>query len=892
MRRFWAHIILVVTALVMMGASFSSIFTRMQTNLEYTEGREITFRLTNKDDPKGEEEILDANAAKDMADIMKTRLETAGVTAYNIQTYGNDIVKVQFAELDSNQQSNIVGYLGFNGSLALTNIDDDENYTTITQQDDKFLLSGSPAYLDDINNYPTIVIPIDKNNEAFKDLVEKTQAQKEAGKGETTETGETDEDGNAKTTTTTYIYLWYDFDQETDRYSRTVESNDDYDVNIARKIIMKFDIENLYYPDDKENKLSATLKLDSNGDENVTVKEVRNAYDNARFYVNLLNSSALDYRVTQINNEKVLFVPATTESLINKADPHQYIAWSRTFIATLAAIVLVNLLLVVFFKLSTTSIAVSSIGSIFASVGFMIVMNAEFNIAALIAYVAVSIASIASGVLYASKLKEEIYKGRNLKKANSEASKKSLLPIVDIHVALIFIGAFVYIFGGTLMRSFALVSVVGGLSSLVINLLVLRGLMWLVTNNTDFVGKYNLFGVDMDKVINPNEEVKVEPYKGPYADKDLTKHKKPIGIGTCVLFLASVAGLITFGILGNNQPFAQASAAKTSQIYVYSSNELATLDSLSSSLFDNVLVYDSSTDTEGKKLLSYIKESNSYSHTETIEGVETTTYYFEYTLNKALTKDTEALALFIDGGARTDLESVLAIYNSYDSKSTVNVKVSDVYLASKANFAGIISGTAVAIGVLGLYFMLRYRLTRGLMALTAPVITTAISVGLFVLTRIAFPANTAVVIPLVAFFTIVISIFFMNKEREIILDDKSRIITLASREEMMKKANSIAFEPILILAIIVCYIGINFFGFGPTKTSLIFIIFTIATILSTLIVTNQFGPCSHFLYSKFHRVEDGELTHRKGKKRKNKKIQSATHRSSEPEEAVFIGIND
>ncbi|MCR4880155.1 MAG: hypothetical protein K5906_04290, partial [Bacilli bacterium] len=397
MRRFWAHIILVVASLVMIVASFSAIFTKVQTNLEYTEGREITFRLTEKDDIAGEESIEDKDAAKNMAKVMKDRLETAGVTAYNIKTYGNDIVKVQFAELDSNQQNNIVGYLGFNGSLALTNIDDDENYTTITQEDDKFLLSDSPAYLSDVNNYPTIVIPIDKNNEAYKDLVEKTLAQKEAGKGETTETGETDDEGNAKTTTTTYLYLWYDFDEETDRYSRTVQDSEDYDVNIARKIMMKFDIENLYYPDDKEDKLSAILKLDSDGDGSATVTEVRNAYDNARFYVNLINAGTLDYRVTQINDQKVLFVPATTESLITNSDPHQYVAWSRTFIATLAAIVLINLLLVVFFKLSTTSIAVSSIGTIFASIGFMVLMNAEFNIAGLIGFIAIALASIASG---------------------------------------------------------------------------------------------------------------------------------------------------------------------------------------------------------------------------------------------------------------------------------------------------------------------------------------------------------------------------------------------------------------------------------------------------------------------------------------------------------------
>ena len=887
MRRFWAHIILVFTALVLMCTSFSAIFTKMETNQEYTEGREITFRLTNKDDPYGDTEIIDENAASNMANKMQARLETAGVTAYNIKTYGNDIVKVQFAELDSNQHRNIAAYLGFNGSLALTNMDDDENYTMITQQDDRFLNSEKKAYLDDINNYPSVVIPINKNNEAFKDLIAKTEEQKKNGVGEKQSSSTEGEEEK----TITYIYLWYDFDPETDSYSRTVPENEDYDENIARKIIMKFDIDNLYYPDDEENKLSATINMDSDGSGDLTPTEVRNAYDNARFYVNLLNAGTLTYHVTQINDQKVNFVPATTESLITSSDPHQYVAWSRTFIATLCAIVIISLLIAVFFKLSTTSIAVTTLGSVFASIGFIFLLNSEFNVAALVAYVAVALASLASGVIYASKLKDESYKGRTLKKANAEAAKKALLPTLDIHVALVFIGAFVYLLGGTLMRSFALISVIGGLVSLVLNLLLLRGLMWLVTNNTDFAGKYSLFGIEQDKVPALGDENRGEVYKGPYENKDLTQHKKVLGIGTLVLFVASVAGLITFGILGNNQPFAQASPKETTQIYVYSSNELATIDSLSSNLLEKVTIYTSADDTEGKSLLSYVSNSDSYAHTETIEGVETTTYYFEFTLKDALKEGYEASAEFYDGSTRSeDYQEVISAYNTFDIQSNVFAKNSTSYVESKANFGGIVAGTAIAVGVMGLYFMIRYRLSRGLIALVAPAVTTAIGVGVFALTRIAFPANTAVIVPLVAFFTMIISIIFMNKERDMILEDKTRVVTLGHREEMMKKATSLAFEPILIFSILACYIGINFFGFGPNATSLIFIAVTIAIILSAIIVVNQFGPCAHFLYTKFHRLEEGNISLKKPKK--NKKIQSATHRSSEPEEAIFIGIND
>ena len=415
--------------------------------------------------------------------------------------------------------------------------------------------------------------------------------------------------------------------------------------------------------------------------------------------------------------------------------------------------------------------------------------------------------------------------------------------------------------------------------------------MWLVTNNTDFAGKYNLFGIEMDKVPSLADEVKQEPYKGAYENKDLTKHKKPLGIVFLGLFVASVAGLITFGVIGNNQPFLQASQNETSQIYIYSSNELATVESLESSLLNKVTIYKNADDTEGKSLASYIDTTNYYAHTETVEGVEKTTYYFEYTLKSVLNNEALASATYYEDGAKNELVDVLNAYHSEDAKSYAYVKVSGSYMETQANFGGIVAGTSIAIGVMGLYFMIRYRLSRGLVALVAPIVTAAIGVGIFSLMHfMAMPAKLAVIIPVIALFTIIISVFFMNKEREIIVEDKERVITLEHRESLMVKATSIAFEPILIFSIIACYIGINFFGFGPNATSLIFIAITVAVIFASIIVVNQFGPCSHYLYTKFHRVEEFDLSKRS--KKKNKKIQSASHRSSEPEEAIFIGIND
>ena len=98
------------------------------------------------------------------------------------------------------------------------------------------------------------------------------------------------------------------------------------------------------------------------------------------------------------------------------------------------------------------------------------------------------------------------------------------------------------------MKSFAVSAILGGLVSLVLNLVALRGLMWLVTNEQGLNNRYDLFDISKDQVPNALEEEK-QKYYGANPDKDFTKNKKPIAIVSLVLLVASIAGLITFGVM-------------------------------------------------------------------------------------------------------------------------------------------------------------------------------------------------------------------------------------------------------------------------------------------------------------------------------------------------------
>ena len=110
MRRLWSHIILAATSLLMVGATFATVVTNIDSNIEFTSGRELVFRVVEKDvdgNPDESYEFTDDSAVKEIAQIMEDRLQTADISRYQVETQGYDTVKVSFVQ-DTDQQSEII----------------------------------------------------------------------------------------------------------------------------------------------------------------------------------------------------------------------------------------------------------------------------------------------------------------------------------------------------------------------------------------------------------------------------------------------------------------------------------------------------------------------------------------------------------------------------------------------------------------------------------------------------------------------------------------------------------------------------------------------------------------------------------------------------------------
>lgn len=878
MRRLWSYIILSISSLILIGASFVNVFTKVNTNIEFSEGKELTFRVESKEDTGVEFDSYEA--VENVAKAMIERLEAQEVTQYEVTTHGYDTIKVNLKQNNTQNYEFVRKILTFSGSnsLALTTKLNDARTA------EEFRGEGK-AYMEVENDYPTIRIPVGNQ---FKEILEIAKGYKDNNQTEAAEEQAAGE--GEEVTYNYYLYLWYDYDPDTCTYEKTVSSSDEYDIHIAEKLFMTFDISQI---EDDAEYLKAYVNIqDSNNDGKYEAKDVKTAYDTAKFYVNLINSSELDYKVTYLYEN---IHSAWTEEIITVS---RDISWSNTLIATLCGIAVVSLLLVVFYRLGALGIVTTTIASLFGAVAMIVVFAAEFNLAALIGLIAVVLVSLTSGVIYMAKFKEECYRGRSLKKANAEGGKKALLPTVDVHVVLILIGVFSYLLGGAIMRGFAIITVLGGLISLLANTLGLRGLIWLATNTTKLQGKYHYFGIENKDVPNLLLEEK-QTYFGPYADKDLTKKKKPVAIISAVALIAGLAGLLVFGIKDHGVVFNNGNTTLASEIYVETStkNTLITQDEIIE-VIENTYIVTGETPDKDKdvKLSTYVAlndEGNYYidfkTRVDLVEKVEVTYNYYVIHLTKVLSNDVKA---YVENGTVSTEglgQYLVDQLVSLDSDVTVSVKDGKIASAYEPDFMPIMWGTLVGVAVSAVYLMIRYRLSRGIAALITTVGSTAAITGIFALTRLPVTSYAAVAMPILALVGLIMAIVFANKDRELFLEDKTHDNSVENRNALMVKSTSLGFYPALIIGILAVYVAVDFFGFGATGYSWLFLIIGVGILLITGLTTVLYGPLSQFFFKLFSKVNIAKFT---SKKKKKKSKQTNNKKSSEPEEYVFIGIND
>ena len=901
MRRLWAYIIVVFAAVIAVIASFPGVVKSLSTDGEFKTRRVFTFQLRERDatDDDVDPVALTENSAKEVADIMKSRLETYNVSSYDLKTVGNDIITVSFSAENDTKYQQIITYLSFSGSFALVN-----KHNDVVKGDFRNGAAYTKSYA--VNEYPTVIIPVNTEAKNYPELIEGCVEEPEE---------ETQGEGEEATTKQIgRIYLIYNW-HEGETYQTLSESN-----QLSSKTLLTIDFEldddktGLYYDSNKNSFSRVCGFQDANGNGYADPQEVREAYAQADYLVNLFSASAFDYDVNCIKGlaeGTKEYLDAKTEQVVNPNTGR--LVWNRTLTAIVALVVIVSLLLVFFYKAGAASIIASTLVSAFLVILVMAKTGLAYNSLGVVGVVLVTLLSLVSGIIYLNKVKEDSYKGHTLKKANAEASKKSLLPIIDIHVVGLILGVMLYAFGGTPLRTLSAVLAIGSIISGLINIFGLKGLMWLLTNSTSMNGRYDLLGINKENVPNHMAEEK-QTYYGPYADKDFSKKKKPVGIISLGAVVLALAGVITFSSIRGGDLFKQPSVQSLgNEVYIQNrilvtNDETSPLtDTTLDTILDDILIeksadvaIDETKEDTYYTLKEFVGERILFSVSETkVEEEISNNYvdtYFRLVLSKKLTGEEGAQ---IRGYVQTDdqtLNEVLEEYFNTTSTFTTSVKnemslkaVNTVVNPASPKWTRIILGTSIALLIVTVYLMLRYRLSRGLASLLFPVAASLITVGVMLLLNFALNLSASVIIavPVVSLFSYLFLIQFYNRERELLLEDKVKDNSKEHRADVAKRAFAMAYAPILVTTVLGVYCLINFFGFAPSVMSNAYVAMFIGVLIALGIIQVLTVPMCNWLFNLFSKVNVNRKA-KENKKAKNKPVK----KSAEPEEAIFIGIND
>ena len=888
-----------LSILLAVGVSATTVFSRLNAGREFTNSYEVLYTVEGSE-----------SQVEDVAKEFRKRLDDFAVEDYSVAiqedqtTNAGDkgrkfAIEVSFAA-DQSEFEYISKYLPYSGG----------SFSLIGTKDDQFvddIFKDSQAYITKVQDtIPYVIIPVpasDKEKvETFLKGIE--DASGDSGNPDVPaqnkftrlnaegDSGEGEEEDN-----TPNIFLVHDWN-DGDSYESVSK-----DPHISSKILMEFNNKHFWYENSKEEHTEIQYLCGTPDEEgNYDLKNLKFANLKATYLKNMFNAPKYEAEISTVyvtesasgitNNYNTL--QATNENLLVLGSDVN-LAWSTTLISTLIALAIVSLLLVVFYRWSALAVIANTVGTVFLTYVVFIFMGSLFNIPAIVGGVILAVASLFSSVYYLFKFKEEVLKGRTIKKANQEASRKSNLLVIDASVVLAFTGLMLFVLGGAALKPMGVILFFGSLFALAMNLIVFKIMMYLLTNTTSFQNKYSYFAIDPKDVPNVLEEKKTDTKSG-YENVNFTKHSKLTSIILSALLVASVAGIAVFGSIKGSPLNVDAATKDHSVLYVNINAEnkvITDAEAFEEYVLKNIKVNDKALEYDSKDGVTYQKITKFDS--DTLKEEVLPYNYFAVDLSSVLSVNKVEYSLdkgknyeVADEGLGYAFEQVIISLEGIEAEKIDFSLLKSHETISTPNQGFVALATGIAVLGAGLYIAIRFRVSRGIAASIVAGGSAATAYGLLALTRLGTTALSSITMPVVAVPVLLFAILFAAKEKELVKDSKEEI-TLEKRKEIMQKALSLSASGIIIIAILSIYLVINYFGFGLASTAYMFAASLVGLVVGLIAVLTVMGPLGSLLDKAFSKIRLPKFQKKEKKQRIKLHEQPKT---SEPEERIFIGIND
>lgn len=898
MRRKIGYILFSGALLLGAAALLGPTLLHLNTDISYGTGKDLVFKISEKDSTlngvTADNYVDDDGSAVDLVgEEFEARLKEWGTEADVIKE-GPDTVRVRIrSQKEEVEYRYLQNYLPFSGGWISVgaSLDTDEEYEVKDSWSEMF--DGQEARIEYVKvatgEVPAVVIPVNEPglDGDFENLVSFCN----------THNHEADEEHDVAASTC-YLVLW-SHKQEGDTYAKA-SGGEEADNNVASRLIFAEDASYAWYDapkdDDDHTQFQLIPSSSALSEQGFDPSKASEAYMAATYYKLLLNASdygelGAGYDITFAFSTDV---QPTAEALTLAGAWSRHPALSTTAIASLISLAFVAILLIVYYRMGSLAI-LSSMG--FTLMGDLLlysVFGAQFGVGALLGVLISLLVSAFGGMYYFSKFKEQLYQGRSTKKAHSEAAKRALWPTLDLSVVSIIVGVCVYGFVPSFAGKAGLMLVIGGFFAGLYNLLVLRLQGYMLANdNTVFANPARVYNVDASKIPNLAAEEK-PTYFGSFSKVDFKKGFRPAAILSGILGLACIVGLIVFGAKGNiynystqydnsTISYVEYRAAQNSLLIVNNETELQ------SEVIDKITL-------NGEKLgVESIKLEDSTIYLTTDEKTIDVHYYTINWANYYADDATYDFVVTVSGTESHFLNLRDALTFAVDSvlpSEDTHITVSNTEgTAGTPSVGAVWLGVGVGLAISLVYLSARYKLSRGITLSFLAGGAGLLASGFFALTRITVPAVTAMG-PLAAIiFTIGAGLFILNKEKELYRDSREKDKdNLAFRSQCISTAVSQEIEDILMLSFVALGTPLIFLGVSIRSWSYMHLGSIVGIVFGAALIVLLLAPSAIALAKGLKRLH---LSLKPLKKENsNDNDNKAKRRSSEPEEATFIGIND
>ncbi|MCF0116600.1 MAG: hypothetical protein HUJ61_00960 [Bacilli bacterium] len=842
-RRLWAFIVLAFTMIVGVFTGTRTAIKGINSGLELSNGVQFVYEVS---DPNSTEDVnLD-----DVVSEMERRLGMADVPFYEIETEGKDQVRVSIGGKDSNKLSEIKKLLRFNSDLSLCTTSE------VCYSSKDIFGENAVAEVKYVNQYPIVVFPI-ASKANLEILCEEAQRLSDGA-----------EEGGSES----LLILWAG-KTESDSYADASDTeNPDY-KKIQEKVLLSFSsVESELYYDSTHTSIAKTVSYkdnDGNEIESPTALQVRYACEEAQAVVNYFNAGKTEYDI-EFKYEQI--IDAKVDNLIVFSSNTHFNFGSKIFLGCAIAILLITLLMILSYGWSTIVAAISVSSGMTLTTLLFNLFKVEFGVGAVVGLVGAFILFLASNIVVFEKVKDEAYKGRTLKKANSEGNKRATLIIVDMSIVIMCLSIFSFFIGGGIIKQVAMMFIGAALANITVVLLSNKFLLWFLCNDYYLqTKKHAVLMIKDSKVPNTLNEEK-QSYFGKFDGKNFTKGSTSVGILSALVTIVSAVLMIVLPTT-NYDTFNYGNGYD-------SYNRIQIQVEEDSKVTENV-------NKEFAKFKDELSIGEITFATETDESSDVTVTYYYYT---AIIKEMpSATSSLLNNPIYDPQTGVLDMYatieeNIYDliktTDSDAKVKVLNVQSTTHIiSFGNVFLGVGLGLILACLYLLIRYGISKALSALLVSEISSFLTIGLFVITRLTFTDITVVSCSLIGALSLILSIFLFSREKELSIDEKVN----EPKANMIKSVNT-SFDAMKTLFLSLFVISFAFAFFGPKNYSIVFFAAGMGSLFALVFNTSFNSPLYLALRKLFGKITLPE--------RKKKKKEVTIHKSAEPEEAIFIGIND